>query len=133
MSRSTPVSDQGFVSMAASQFLHGDYNLLNKGNYLYVYPFQLGIVGFIEIIYSIVGEDNYFFLMMLNVFSLCISFYTLYKISVEIFEDRKVSTFTTLLLFGCIPAIFYCTYVYGTLYGFMFALIGCLLYTSRCV
>ena len=124
MCRTSPISDQGFVSMIASQFLDGCYNQLNKGGYLYTYPYQLGIIGFIEIIYSIVGKDNYIFVMILNVFALCISFYYLYKISIEIFKDDKSSMFTIVLLAGCISSIFYCTYVYGTLFGLMFALVG---------
>lgn len=122
--RTKPVSDQVAVSSIASQFLDGNYSELDKGGYLYSYPYQLGIIGFIEIVYSIVGKDNYIFIMILNVFSVCISFYYLYKISIEIFKDAKTAVFLIILLAGCISAMFYCTYVYPTLFGLMFSIVG---------
>lgn len=120
-----PVADSACIFAVVSEFLHGNYdNLFNETSYISAYPYQLGMVFLIEMIYRVIGEDRYYFLMLLNVLSICIVFYFLYKISKEIFEEEKISRITLLLLFGCFPALFYVTYVYGTIYGLAFSVIG---------
>lgn len=125
MADSYPVADSACIFSMASEFLHGDYgNFYNETSYLSAYPFQIGMVFFIEVMYRIIGEGTYFFPMILNVLCICTIFYFLCKIVKEVFLEVKVSNITAILLFGCLPAIFYCTYVYGTIYGLTLSVIA---------
>lgn len=119
IAHSTPIADRLFVSMIASDFLKGDYTALNAGNYLYNYPFQLGIVAFIELVYKIAGNGNYQAIQYLNAIAVCITFFSLYRITKLIFGE-KISKVILMLLFGCFCAMFFCTYVYGNLFGLAF-------------
>ena len=122
---SYPVADSSCIFNIASEFLHGNYNnFFDEKSYLAAYPYQLGMIFFIELIYKVVGEGVYFFPMILNVVCMCTIFYFLYKITKEVFNEIMTSTITIILLFGCFPAILYCTYIYGTIYGLTFAVIG---------
>jgi len=120
ITHSEPVADRLFVSMIASEFIKGDYSAFRVDHYLYQYPYQLGIVAFIELIYRIVGTDYYQAVELLNAIAVCVIFFSLYRITKIIFGE-KISKVVLLLLFGCFCAMFFCTYVYGNLFGLAFA------------
>ena len=120
ITHSEPVADRLFVSMIASEFIKGDYSAFRVDHYLYQYPYQLGIVAFIELIYRIVGTDYYKAVELLNAIAVCVIFFSLYRITKIIFGE-KISKVVLLLLFGCFCAMFFCTYVYGNLFGLAFA------------
>ena len=120
ISHSEPVADRLFVSMIASEFIKGNYSAFNVDHYLYLYPYQLGIVAFIEIIYRIVGSDYYQVVQLLNAIAVCLTFFSLYRITKLSFGE-KISKVILILLFGCFCAMFFCTYVYGNLFGLAFA------------
>lgn len=120
ITHSTPVADRQYVSMIASQFIKGDYSAFHVGNYLYIYPFQLGMVAFVELIYRVAGNDSYQAVQLLNVIAVCVIFYALYRITRRLFCEMT-SKMILLLLFGCLCAMFFCTYVYGNLFGLVFA------------
>lgn len=119
ITHSTPIADRLFVSMIASDFMRGDYTALNAGNYLYNYPYQLGIVAFIELIYRIAGSGSYQVVQFLNAIAVCITFFSLYHITKLLFGEKS-SKVILMLLFGCFCAMFFCTYVYGNLFGLAF-------------
>ena len=120
ITHSEPIADRLFVSMIASDFIKGNYSAFNVGHYLYEYPYQLGIVAFIEIIYRIVGSGYYQVVQLLNAVAVCVTFFSIYRITKIIFGE-KISKVVLILLFGCFCAMFFCTYVYGNLFGLAFA------------
>lgn len=115
MSRNIPVDDQGIVSSIASQFICGDFSSFEKGGYLYIYPFQLGITAFFEFVYRLVGNNNFLYIELLNCFAACILFYSLYRITDIFFKSVKINNLVLLLSFACFPPIMYCTFVYGSI------------------
>ena len=123
ITHSEPVADRLFVSMIASEFIKGDYSAFNVGHYLYQYPYQLGIVAFIELVYRVVGGGYYQVIELLNAIAVCVIFYSIYRITKLVFGG-KVSRFVLILLFGCFCAMFFCTYVYGNLFGLAFTSIA---------
>lgn len=116
-----PVADRAFVAKIPAEFISGNYSSLGIGNYLYKYPFQLGMIGFVEIMYRITGSTNYMTIEVLNAVAVCVVFYAMFGISRQLFKkSTKISNLTLLLYFGCFAVIFYCTYVYGNLIGLAF-------------
>lgn len=120
ITHSTPIADRLFVSMIAEDFLNGNYSAFDVGHYLYKYPYQLGITACIEWIYSIVGSGYYKAIQLLNAVAVCVTFYALYRITRLLF-GKKPSKMLLILLFGCFCTMFFCTYVYGNLFGLAFA------------
>ncbi len=123
ISHSFPVADREHVSTAAAQFILGNWTAFEKGNYLFIYPYQLGYTYFLEICYRFAGTGYFMFPQMLNAVAVCITFYSLFKCTLLLFEDKKTADLALLLSFGAICAMFFTTYVYGNLMGLMF---GCL-------
>ena len=64
LAKPVPVHDQAIVSSNAAAFLQGDYTALEFMEYLSIYPHQLGIVFIFEILYKIVGLNNFTFIMV---------------------------------------------------------------------
>lgn len=130
MSKSVPVADRWYVSKIATDFINNNYGWYNAGKYLFWYPYQTGIIAFVELIYKIFGVGNYNAVKLVNVFAVAASFVAVYLSSGIIFEQKddtqkrtvRIKNLTALLLFGCIAAMFFVTYVYGNLIGMAFAL-----------
>lgn len=123
MSRNYPVADRYYVSKYAQEFMEGNYGALGRGRYLFDYPYQLGIVAFIQICYTIFGK-NYMVIELINCFAVSLIMVELYNISVYVLKNEKAKKMTGIMLFGALCAMFFATYVYGNLVGLAFALIA---------
>ena len=64
--RSIAKCDSEFVSNAAIQFLQNNYEAFAVGEYLYRYPFQIGVTALLELIYGIFGVQNYIVFELIN-------------------------------------------------------------------
>lgn len=115
IARSYPVADQHTVSKIAGQFTENDFSAFKKGGYLYIYPFQLGIVALLEFIYTITGKDSYYLFQIINALFIALGFYVLVKICDLMFNSARVSNILTAMLFFCFPPIMFSTYVYGNI------------------
>jgi len=124
MARAYPISDQSVVQRIASSFLDGDYSELTGKGYLVAYPQQLGIIGIIQIIYYIFGKDNYTAIMLFNVLAMAGIFNMLYKILTKMTDNIRIHNLYWVMVFGCFPLIFYSFFVYGTIFGLFFSLVG---------
>lgn len=118
MSRTLPFADGKIVDDATLAFSRHDFSLLDKNQYFDKFPFQLGLTFVFSTLYQIVGYQNYLFLQLLNVVSLCAVFHYIYKLTHMLFHNRGIEIILLFLMAGCFPAILYCTFIYGTMYGF---------------
>lgn len=129
-----PAADQFYCCHEAVNFLQGTYLALEKGYYLEIYPQQLGLVALLEFIFSIAGPNNYFAFQVISALSVpCIGFLG-YRIVREITEDFGVGVCYCLLMTGCLPLIFYTSFVYGEIPSLLFSFLGVFLvlrYRSR--
>lgn len=123
-SRSVPVYDSQFVSDCAVSFSQGDYSALFNGLYLDMCKHQIGLVFLLEAFYGIVGGGNVTAVMLLNVVCVTVTGNMLFRILALFTEEKKVHNLYYLLLFFCIQPLFYCDFVYGTLLGLCFAVMG---------
>ena len=115
-----PVADSMTLDKIFAQFTNGDYSsLTQEGEYLFVWPFQLGYVLFGETMDSIFGHANYMAWDMLLLISVLTTVFLLYKITWEIFEDRAVCSIMALMSFGMLFFYNYSTYVYGDVYSLL--------------
>jgi hypothetical protein len=91
-----------------------DYSALTeKGGYLFTWPFQLGYVLFGQFMYSVFGASNYFAWDMVQLLSVLLTLYMIYKITWEIFEDSEICGIVSLLSCGALFFYNYVTYIYG--------------------
>ena len=108
------VNDSKTIDDIINAFMEGDYSsLTDPGGYLYIWPFQLGYVGFGQIMYSIFGKSNYFAWDILQLLCILITVYLIYRMTWEFFEDREICGIVALLSCGALFFYNYVTYIYG--------------------
>ena len=79
---------------------------------------------FLQCLYSFVGNHNYIFLQALNVVSLIITILLVANIAGRVFKSTHVEVITLLLSALFLPLIFYCSFIYSTIYGLLFSTIS---------
>ncbi len=119
-------ADQKMIHIAATSFLNNNYEmLLNRGDYLFMHPLQLGIVYYLKLIYEVFGTTDYLVIRILNILYLVISIFMIEKISGKLLkysDETKKMIYIMFLLF--LPLMFFTTYVYGNMVGFVLSLIS---------
>lgn len=109
-----PVNDSKTLDDIIQSFVRGDYSsLTTKGEYLYIWPFQLGYVLFGEWVTNIFGAGNYLAWDLLQLVSIIITVWLIYKITWECFEDAEICGMVALLSTGALFFYNYVTYIYG--------------------
>ena len=124
--RAYPACAGGALSEIAVSFMAGDYSALSKPNYLSIYPFQLGMTGFIQLIYTIFGQNNYMVLQFINILASLGIAYVLYQITWLLFNDETVLQYFCILSIAMLPLHLYTTFIYGNLLGLCFSLLAIL-------
>ncbi|MBP3198073.1 MAG: glycosyltransferase family 39 protein [Butyrivibrio sp.] len=108
------VNDSKMIDDIINQFAKGDYSsLTEKGGYLYIWPFQLGYVGFGQIMHRLFGESNYFAWDIVQLISILITIYLLYQITWELFKDETVCGIMAVISCGALFFYNFVTYIYG--------------------
>ncbi len=108
------VNDSKLIDDVINQFATGDYSSLTEpGGYLFTWPFQLGYVGFGQIMYDLFGPSNYFAWDMVQLLSVLITIFLLGRITWELFEDKVVCGIMFVIACGALFFFNYVTYIYG--------------------
>lgn len=124
-SKSGPASDCGSVYYAAKQFARNDFSALSyRDSYFSVYPFQLGLASFYELIFRFAGSDNFHILQGVNAICLVVCMLSQYGLCKQLFRSEKTALYSLLLTDFCIPFIMYGSYIYGEIPSFAFILFG---------
>ncbi len=119
-----PVADQGTVLSAAQAFARGDFTMLDRGGYLYLYPHQLGLVAYFQLVNLFAGTNTYLVLQVLNIFALSACYFLLLGICRILFAKREVEILLLLFLFSAVQPLLYLSFVYGNLIGLAAGLAG---------
>lgn len=119
-----PEGDQAFLCAAATYFMEGDYSFLGAGGYCQIYPHQLGLIAFLELFFSVVGRNNYLAFEWLNVFFAAASVFLGYRFLRETELARTARILYCLLIPGCVPLIFYTSWVYGDIPSIFFTMLA---------
>lgn len=124
-SKSGPASDCGSVYYAARRFAANDFSAVSyRDSYFSVYPFQLGLAFFYEIIFRVTGSDNFHILQGINALCLVVCTISQYHLGGHLFRERSAQVYTLLLTASCLPFIMYGSYIYGEIPSFAFLLFG---------
>ena len=113
-----PIDDQKRIHEMAIDMLNDRIGLyFVQPMYLFLYPYQLGIVFFVSVFYKIFGQNFIIFQYVNCIFSV-INLFLLYLISKEIFEEDDIKKIVNILLMGFgLYFMFYNVYFYGNIVG----------------
>jgi len=125
-----PSEDSYVVNFFAHQAARGDFSYYHE--YFKFYPFQLGYVLYAECFFRffyfvLPGVPEGFSslaLQGLNILYTAFSFCALVKLSGYIFRSETAQKLAALLMFFCLPPIFFTTFMYGNVPSFAFACAG---------
>lgn len=118
--RSVATCDSEALSKIATEFMRGNYQSFEKGEYLYRYSFQTGMTALLEIIYRIFGVENFIVFQMINSVSILMIIYMLNRITWELSEDEEAVRLEAGLSMGMLPLFLFSTFVYGDIIGWAF-------------
>ncbi len=122
-----PYADGRHTVEAAKAFINGGWYY---EEYFKNYPFQLGWTLFEELFFRIFGTHSQGLLPYLNVAFLLLSYIAILRMCRIITSDPRVEFITGFLLALFLQPIFFCSWYYGNLPGFAFAMWGTLLIAS---
>ena len=122
-----PIDDQKRIHEMAIDMINGKIGLhFVQPMYLFLYPYQIGIVSFVSIFYKIFGQNFLNFQYINSIFSIT-NLFLLFLISKEIFKDNgeDIEKYLIILLTGFgLYFVFFNVYFYGNIVGFSFALLS---------
>lgn len=119
-----PVGDQAFINGGASYFIEGNYAFLGKGAYCDMWPQQLGLIAVVELLFRFLGTYNYFACQVINV-GLAVGISILGYLLVRRMSDHvAVAAAYCILMFACLPMIFYTGWIYGDIPSIFFMLLA---------
>ena len=121
--KSQPYMDCLAVDGYASAFLAGDYSGLGgaEPGYLHIYPFQIGYIAFVQLIYRIAGSGNYFAVQVMHIFIAMWFTATGMELCDVLFQDRDSRKIYMVLSCFMLPFFVFTTFVYGDVPGPAFA------------
>ena len=120
-----PKFDQKHVIEAAAALNEHDYSDFNVGNYLFVFPFQMGVVLYYQLLSLLFGNLNYVAFEIVNAVWIVLTVWLFMKISGLLWEEEKgYEAGTALLCLLFLPYLLYVTFLYGTVVGMAFALLS---------
>ncbi len=128
-SMSSPTNDSHIVTSAGVQIANGDLSALDR-DYFIRFPFQLGYVFWTELwarIFFMAGK-NYLILEFINALCLALGEVAMVRLTHRLFRRREVTFATALSLCLFVQPMIFCSFLYGTMPGFCFAMWSMLLF-----
>ena len=119
-----PKGDQAYIYGGASYFLEGNFEFFSKGGYCDMYPHQLALIALIEALFFVVGTFHYYAFQVICVFLAVGIVFLGCRIVEEITDRMSVAVFYCVSMLGCLPLIFYTSWVYGDIPSIFFSLLA---------
>lgn len=111
-----PQGDQEYILVYARLFNEGNFSGLKDGEYLGLYPQQLGIVTFLRGMRLLFGNREYLMFQYLTAVMLSAIIVSGTKVIRYISRDNaKIELFYLLFVFTCFPMYAYTPFIYGDL------------------
>lgn len=117
----TQYNDSGLCYTYATGFLQGDYSGFQKGEYVYEYPHQLGLILYDS--FLILLCDKISFVYCVNLLWVIAGTFILWRGVLEESQNHREGKITILLAFGFVPQFLFLFFAYGLVPG-----LGCLLF-----
>lgn len=121
-----PEGDQAFLYAGASYFIEGDFSFFKKGAYCQIYPQQIDLMAFTELLFRMVGKYNYFAFEILNVFMATGIVGIGYLLLKEMGGTYEARILYCMGMLCCSPLICYTSWVYGDVPGLFFLMLTAL-------
>lgn len=119
-----PMGDQAFIYGGASYFRNGNFSFLEPGGYCHIYPYQLGQISLVELLYHVIEPFQYRPLHVINALAVAGIVYTGYRLVREWSDSFSVEVLYCLMISLCFPLFFYASWVYGDILSIFLALLG---------
>lgn len=119
-----PMGDQAFIYGGASYFRNGNFSFLEPGGYCHIYPYQLGQISLVELLYHVIEPFQYRPLHVVNALAVAGIVYTGYGLVREWSDSFSVEALYCLMISLCLPLFFYASWVYGDILSIFLALLG---------
>lgn len=120
-----PKYDQKHVMEAASRLNQHIYTDFEQGDYLFVFPFQTGIVLYFQLLSHLFGNGNYIAFQIVNCLWIGLAYYFFMKIAGILWgKHRFYQPGTAILGVLFLPYLLYASFLYGTVVGMAFALLS---------
>ncbi|MCM1064424.1 MAG: hypothetical protein NC420_08125 [Eubacterium sp.] len=119
-----PMGDQAFIYGGASYFRAGDFSFLEQGGYCHIYPYQLGQIALVELLYHVVEPLQYRPLQVMNALAAAGIVYTGYRLVREWSGRFCTEVLYCLLISACFPLFFYAPWVYGDVLSIFLAFLS---------
>ena len=114
MVRGIATNDALTLDGIINAFMKGDFSsLTTEGEYLFIYPFQIGYVALGQLIAVLFGTSNYLVFQLLNVISIILTIWSLFEISIELFDDKRIADLMAVLSMGMFFLFMYADFVYN--------------------
>ena len=111
-----PANDQSEVFLAAKDALSGNFEVWKKGEYMYLYPFQNGIVLFYMLFHYLFAQNAVISVEIFNLVCWYLTIVAMTKMT-QWYYGENVAKMTYLVLLFFLPMWGYVTFVYGTIPG----------------
>ncbi len=129
-----PSQDAYIINFFASQSAKGDYSYYRE--YFRFFPYQFGFALYGELFYRAFylllpnAPEGFagIALQLLNVLYTAVIFFTLVKISGQIFKSERVERITALLLLFCFQPMLFTTFMYGNTPALCFGVLSVWMY-----
>lgn len=115
-SKTYPQADQGYILQCARNICDGDFTRFQAGEYLAIYPYQLGMVSVLLPFVKLFGENDYLAFQYFTALMLPVVFVSGTKIVRFISNDNARAEFLYIFCAAtCFPLYAYTPFVYGDL------------------
>lgn len=119
-----PKYDQRHVIEAAARLNQHIYTDFEQGDYLFVFPFQTGVVLYFQILSFLFGNGNHVAFQIVNCLWIALTYYFFMKIAGILWEEHPArQAWTAVLCILFLPYLLYATFLYGTVVGMAFAML----------
>lgn len=119
-----PTGDQAFIYGGASYFRNGIFSFLEPGGYCHIYPYQLGQISLVELLYHVAEPFQYRPLQVINALAAAGIVYTGYLLVREWSGSFSSEALYCLMISFCFPLFFYASWVYGDILSIFLAFLG---------
>lgn len=133
-SKTSPQADAYAVCIAASRMNSGDYTDLMAGEYVAVYPQQLGLITIMRVLFLLFGDMNYQAYQIMSSLCVFIIVYSVYEMTKILSHDNEiVEIFGLILAFLCLPMYMYTAFVYGEILSTTLIMVALVLFLKTYV
>lgn len=116
--RMYPAADQETLVNIAADMRNGVYRAWQPGGYMFLYPFQNGILLMIYAISCIFTDNTYLAVQFVNIPFCILGIIASSMCVYKLFKSKNLMRITAILMTLWLPFAMYNTFIYGTVPGF---------------